>query len=230
MEAFVAFHESSVIRRAILTALAQQTTIRELTSFKELFLEINKSGDGKISRNELEAWASQIHWPKNGTAPHWVDSVFDSLDSDGSHSIEFIEFCAAASALHDGQKLLKSEDALRATFRVFAGGRGKVSISDFSRVLANTPLDELRSLIPNGYLDCDEALDFENFKLLLCSTAHPLVGHKKASMSAQATDLDTSPATDLTVTSTASPTESEFCSFGSVSSLEEQNLQMEARQ
>jgi calcium-dependent protein kinase len=219
MAAFVAFHQSAMIRRAILTALAQHATTWQLAMLKDQFLAINRNGDGKITREELTNWVmnnllalgsvSRFAGDAYGAAHEWVDCVFDSVDTDGSRYIEYTEFCAAA--LPD--TVLQSEEALRAAFRVFdADNSGKIKVGDFCHVLSFAPADvPLLSL--DSALDCGGALDFEDFKIFTLHSTHQELGNENATISGESWS-DKSP-TDLTVTTTASAD----CDFGSLVSV-----------
>lgn len=161
MSAFSSFHRCSKIRRAALTAMAMQLTSKQLRGLKEEFLAMDTDGNGRISKEEL-ARSIAAGAPGGGTedVKEWVDSVFASIDTDGSQEIEYTEWVAAA--LNVGA--CRSEEALRAAFRVFdLDGDGGIDKWELGKVLSQTP-EEIAQLMPQFDIDGDGKIDFEEFR------------------------------------------------------------------
>merc|ERR1712087_1070292 len=100
--AFSSFHRGSMLQRAMLTALAVQLATDRLSGMREEFAAMDVDDNGRISRQEL---ANSL----KGSGPmadiaSWVDSVFDSLDTDGSKELEYTEWVAAAIQESDGRR------------------------------------------------------------------------------------------------------------------------------
>lgn len=171
MQALLSFHRSNMLRRAVLTALAMQMAGQKLMSSKKQFLEADGNGDGKLSREELASSISSMPSSAEGDVVDqlagdimaWVESVFDSVDTDGSDSIEYTEWIAAA--LREGS--LRCEEAIQAAFRVFdADHNGKISQAEFAMVLADTPA-EIAKLLPAHDLNGDGEIDLDEFRQVI---------------------------------------------------------------
>jgi len=155
-----------MLRRAVLTALAIQLANQHTADLRAQFLSADGDGNGRISRSEL---ASSIAGGAMA-APEgvqdvqaWVESVFDSVDTDGSDEIEYTEWLAAA--LHEGE--VRSDQAIKAAFRVFdVDGSGKISQQEIARVTAQAPAD-IANLMPQVDLDGDGEVSFEEFRTLI---------------------------------------------------------------
>jgi len=161
MTAFSAFHRSAKIRRAALTAFAMQLTSKQLEGLREDFLAMDTDGNGRISKDELARSIALTAQPGcTQDVKDWVDSVFDSIDTDGSQEIEYTEWLAAA--LNVGAH--RSEEALCAAFRVFdLDGDGSIDQSELGYVLSQTP-EEIAALLPQFDTDGNGKIDFEEFR------------------------------------------------------------------
>eukprot|EP00930_Biecheleria_cincta_P033415 TRINITY_DN23143_c0_g1_i1.p1 TRINITY_DN23143_c0_g1~~TRINITY_DN23143_c0_g1_i1.p1 ORF type:complete len:606 (+),score=123.12 TRINITY_DN23143_c0_g1_i1:123-1940(+) len=168
MRSLLSFHRSNMLRRAVLTALAMQIASQKMIASKQQFLEADGNGDGKLSREELASSISNmpsgdVSDQLSGDIMAWVESVFDSVDTDGSDSIEYTEWIAAA--LREGS--LRCEEAVQAAFRVFdADHNGKISLGEFSLVLADTPA-EIAKLLPAHDLNGDGEIDMDEFRQVI---------------------------------------------------------------
>ncbi|CAE8648810.1 unnamed protein product, partial [Polarella glacialis] len=171
--ALMSFHRSTMLRRAVLTAMAMQLAGQRVDDLKQEFLAADGNGDGKLSREEL---AESISKASSDNSDHlagdvfsWVEGVFESVDTDGSDSIEYTEFLAAA--LKEGA--MRCEEAIQAAFRVFdADGSGKISAAEFERIVRDTP-SEIARLLPEIDLNGDGEIDLDEFRQLI--TGSPLL-------------------------------------------------------
>jgi len=162
MKAFSAFHKSSMLRRAVLTALAMQLADQQVVDLQTQFLSIDGDKNGTISRDELAMSIVNASGGFKEDVQSWVESVFASIDTDGSEEIEYTEWLAAA--LHEGS--VRSEQAMRAAFRVFdQDGSGKISQHEVARIIMQAP-DDIAILFPQFDLNGDGELDFEEFRAL----------------------------------------------------------------
>jgi len=169
---FMSFHSSQKLRRAALTALAMQLTDQQLSEQREQFMAIDSDGNGRISKQELveSISASSPLCPED--VKKWAESVFDSVDTDGSQEIDYTEWLAAATH----QNTCRSEETMRAAFRVFdIDGDGKIDESEFARVVAQTP-QEIAALLPQFDTNGDGVIDFDEFKNLLSASAMDSIG------------------------------------------------------
>jgi calcium-dependent protein kinase len=169
MAAFLSFHQSTLLRRAVLTALAMQMSGQQLAGLREQFLRLDRDKNGRISKEELAVainfgeGAAGVPFSSAGFAEktgEWFERIFDSVDTDGSKEIEYTEFLAAA--LEDSMFI--TEEATRAAFRVFdVDGSGKISQKEFARVVPS----DIARLLPEFDLNCDGELDFEEFETMI---------------------------------------------------------------
>eukprot|EP00418_Pyrodinium_bahamense_P084557 CAMPEP_0179050484 /NCGR_PEP_ID=MMETSP0796-20121207/20750_1 /TAXON_ID=73915 /ORGANISM="Pyrodinium bahamense, Strain pbaha01" /LENGTH=583 /DNA_ID=CAMNT_0020746989 /DNA_START=65 /DNA_END=1816 /DNA_ORIENTATION=- len=169
MDAFTAFHRSTMLRRAFLTALAMQMADQQIIDLQKQFLSIDVDKNGRISKAELaKSIAAEREHLGEGIPPDvsdWVEAIFDSVDTDGSEEIEYTEWVAAA--FHAGED--RSDQAIRAAFRVFdVDGSGKISIYEIARVTTQNVAD-IKYFMPKFDLNGDGELDFEEFRELICT-------------------------------------------------------------
>lgn len=158
---FACFHKASKLRRAALTAVAMQLTSHQLQHLRAQFMQIDTDGNGRISKEELAMSIALCAPGGNTESVHcFVEMVFDSLDTDGSQEIDYTEWLAAA--LEEGA--YRSEEALRAAFRVFdTDGDGVIDNAELGKLLAESP-EEIAALLPQFDANGDGVLDFEEFK------------------------------------------------------------------
>lgn len=163
MNSLITFHRSNMLRKAVLTAMAMQMAGQKMDDLKKQFLAADGNGDGKLSRQEL---ADAISAGSDGYACdvfEWVGSVFDSVDTDGSDSIEYTEWVAAA--LKEGA--LRCEEAIVAAFRIFdSDGSGKISQAEFARCLKDGP-DELSNIYKEVDSNGDGEIDLDEFRFII---------------------------------------------------------------
>lgn len=168
LNALVRFHRSTMLQRAVLTALSMQMTGKHIADLSEQFLKLDRDGNGHISREELRAIADGSSGASSELVD-WVDSVFDSIDTDGSSQIEYTEWLAAA--LQGDREM--AEQTILAAFRVFdVDGSGKVDQKEIARVLTQSPTD-IAALMPQFDRDGDGELDFEEFRQLIQGVQPP---------------------------------------------------------
>mmetsp|Transcript_133923 Transcript_133923/g.244273 ORF Transcript_133923/g.244273 Transcript_133923/m.244273 type:complete len:565 (+) Transcript_133923:56-1750(+) len=168
MASFAAFHKRVKLQRAALTALAMQLTNQQLSDVREQFLCLDSDGNGTISKEELLNNIEAIAPSSVGDVREWAESVFDSIDTDGSKEIDYTEWVAAAM----NESLFRSEEAIRAAFRVFdADGDGRIDTAEFARVLKQSP-QEIAALMPQFDTNGDGVLDFNEFKNLFLRLPH----------------------------------------------------------
>lgn len=195
---FMSFHSSEKLQRAALTALAMQLTNQQMSEQREQFMAIDSDGNGRISKQELieSISASSPLCPQD--VRKWAESVFDSIDTDGSQEIDYTEWLAAV--IHESTG--RSEEAMRAAFRVFdLDGDGKIDEAEFARVVAQTP-QEIASLLPQFDTNGDGVIDFDEFKNLLFagameSAGQPLRGLSSISNTSEPQRIGSAKVTDF---------------------------------
>jgi calcium-dependent protein kinase len=165
IQQFIAFHQSNLLKKAVLTALAMQLGSQQIMDVREQFMRADKDGNARISREEFIASLSEGSGNLTEDVRDWMEKVFDSIDTDESEEIEYTEWLAAA--LEQGK--VRAEASLRSAFRVFdSDGSGKISKVEFAQVVAQTPA-EIAGYMGEFDSDGDGQLDFDEFKIMLTS-------------------------------------------------------------
>lgn len=159
------FHAPNKLKDAIITFVTSQyTSLKETKELREVFLSLDKDGDGRISKGELlEAFKNTIGEMEEIE----VQRIMGEVDSDNSGFIDYTEFLKANI---DTKKLL-SDQNLKLAFSLFdTDGSGKISADEIKKVFqCDQPSDEnvwkeiIKSLDVNG----DGEIDLEEFKALV---------------------------------------------------------------
>jgi len=172
MRAFSAFHKSTQLRKAIVTAVALQLADQQVAELQQQFRIVDSDKNGCISREELTRHLTQgLPVSLSQDVSDWVAKVFGSVDTDGSTEIEYTEWLAAALDV----ERFKSEEAIHAAFRVFdVDGSGKISPQEVARITLQSA-SEMAQLLPHFDLDGDGELSFDEFRALVLGTPASLV-------------------------------------------------------
>jgi len=103
----------------------------------KIFKAIDKNGDGKLSKTEiLEGY--EEHFGKHLDEDE-LDTLFDSVDIDGSGFIDYSEFIMATM----NEKKNISEEKLKASFKTFdRDGNGTISHTEIKQVLGSSLSDD----------------------------------------------------------------------------------------
>jgi len=191
MRAFSAFHRSTQLRKAIVTAVALQLADQQVAELQQQFRCVDSDKNGCISREELTRHLAQgVPDSLSQDVSDWVEKVFGSVDTDGSTEIEYTEWLAAAL----DEERFKSEEAIHAAFRVFdVDGSGKICPQELARITLQSA-SEIAQLLPNFDLDGDGELSFDEFRALVLGAPASLVDgagdtHSHASSSEMSSTL-----------------------------------------
>jgi calcium-dependent protein kinase len=107
------------MQQAAMTAIAVQAGPDDIKELKEIFLAIDKNGDGSLSIEEIEEGLKRLKIND-------YEVILENLkaaDTDNSGTIDYTEFIAATL---DSQVFMK-EEYLKATFNMFdKDGSGKI--------------------------------------------------------------------------------------------------------
>jgi len=143
-----------------LTAISVQASPDDIKELKNLFMSLDKNGDGSLTLDELR---EGLRGKENGET---LLEIMKSADTDGSGEINYTEFIAATI---DTTVFLR-EDYLRTAFNMFdKDNSGKIDNEEVLSLLAGDNFDNLISkdaikqamneIDANG----DGEIDFEEF-------------------------------------------------------------------
>jgi calcium-dependent protein kinase len=160
------FHASNKLKDAIITFITVQcASFKETKELKEVFLKIDKDGDGKLSRRELfESLRVSL---SDDEAEMEVERIMNQVDSDNSGFIDYTEFLRANLDM----KQFLSEENLKSAFQIFdRDGSGKISADEIKKMFqGNKESDEnvwlsiIKGIDANG----DGEIDLQEFKSLV---------------------------------------------------------------
>ena len=156
----------SKMQQAAMTAIAVQAGPDDIKNLKEIFLAIDKNGDGSLSFDEIEEGLRQLKIPNS-------EELLETLkeaDTDKSGSVDYTEFIAATL---DSQIYMK-EEYLKAAFNMFdKDGSGKIDNDEVLELLRGDELKilaskdsvakALKEIDGNG----DGEIDYEEFKEMM---------------------------------------------------------------
>jgi len=160
------FTKGRKLREAVQTFIATQLlSAQETKELREVFREIDKNGDGKLSREELMQEYLKTMGIEEATTE--VDRIMEKVDSDGSGFIDYTEFLKASL---DMKKVLNVQN-LEMTFSMFdTDSSGKISATEIKKLLGNGgDIDEevwqgiIKEVDQNG----DGEIDLVEFKELV---------------------------------------------------------------
>jgi calcium-dependent protein kinase len=160
------FRSYSILRDAIKTFIATQCIDAvDVKHFKQVFQELDKNHDGKISFEELLTEYCKIM--EEGEARELVGRIMEEVDSDKNGFIDYSEFLRANL---DGKKILSKEN-LMAAFRLFdQDGNGKISPAEMKRILegdSQLDSDVWEKIVSEFDVNGDGEIDIEEFGALL---------------------------------------------------------------
>eukprot|EP00928_Gymnodinium_smaydae_P037889 TRINITY_DN26246_c0_g1_i1.p1 TRINITY_DN26246_c0_g1~~TRINITY_DN26246_c0_g1_i1.p1 ORF type:complete len:775 (-),score=155.83 TRINITY_DN26246_c0_g1_i1:196-2520(-) len=160
-EGFREMNKMNDFERAAINAAAYQLPESSISHIRLIFQRIDKSGDGRISLEEMCSGLEEIG------AEAGVGEIIDilkSMDTDGSGMIEYTEFIAAAMA---GNKSAFSDEACKAAFKVFdEDGSGTIDMKEIREKLG----DEAAQSLIEADTDGDGTVSIDEFKHLIRGT------------------------------------------------------------
>merc|ERR1711884_981429 len=138
----------------------------QLELFRDTFVIFDKDGDGTIDSKELSTVLKSMGY--NPTKEEIQDMV-DEVDSDGSGSIEFLEFLLLMGRI---LKDVPTDADLRDVFTVFDKDRsGFASSSEIKTVMANLGVhfsdEEIQEMMIEADVNGDNQVDFNEFKAMM---------------------------------------------------------------
>ena len=164
------FRGISKFKKLALTAIAHQLLDSEINELKRTFASVDTDGDGTLNVSEIrEALV------KAGIrVPHDIETLMAEIDSDGSGSVDYMEFIAATM---DRKLYNQKEVAWRAFCMFDQDGDGKISARELAKLLkmdsvqSNFDKEKLDEIIKEFDLNSDGEIDFEEFSAMVHSSS-----------------------------------------------------------
>jgi len=163
-----AFRAEQKLQHAVLTFIASQLLQNEDSKqLSEAFRNLDKNGDGKISREELlEVYSGMMGLE---AASEEVEKIMRQVDANGSGYIDYTEFIMATA---QKEKMINQMN-LEAAFKVFdSDGSGKISAQELKALLGSGGSENesiwcelIKDVDQNG----DGEIDINEFKAMMMS-------------------------------------------------------------
>lgn len=165
------FQGISKLKKIALTAIAHQLHDSEISELRRSFAALDANGDGTLTIAELKQGLD-----KSGIIlPVDFNLLVTEIDSDGSGSIDYMEFIAATM----DQKLYNQRDVCWRAFKMFdRDNSGKISVSEFLKIL-NSPEEDaakffdketIKQMMEEFDANKDGEIDFEEFVNMVTTT------------------------------------------------------------
>lgn len=157
---------SSKLKNAVHMFLATQAIANEeLKVLKQDFINLDKNGDGKVSRNELmEQYAKTMDEEE---AKATVEKIMNEVDTNRSGDIDYTEFLTACMNYNS----VNSRSNLETAFRLFdKDGSGDITVEEIRTVLGSGQFLDMRvwdEIIREVDQNGDGVIDLKEFLVLM---------------------------------------------------------------
>lgn len=122
------FKGISLFRTLCVASVARQLDHKHLQDIHKVFSRMDENGDGVLSLEEIRKGFMALGAKNKEEA----EEIFKAMDIDGSGTIDYTEFCAAAIDFRQHEQ----DEALWAAFRSFdIEGNGVISIKELQEML-----------------------------------------------------------------------------------------------
>jgi len=169
IENLKAYKRTSIIQETALAYLVHHfPQIKDVVNSCKLFNQIDKSGDGKITKAELLKGLSERY--KSKTLEKDVDEIYKNLDMDNNGYIGYEEFVRAAVS----KDMFVRDNVLRFAFRYFdKDGSGEITFDEIEELFTQSIPDKkkvhetLEGIIREVDQDNDNRINFEEFSVVM---------------------------------------------------------------
>ena len=159
------YKKSSTIQETALAYLVHHfPQIKDVVNSCKLFNQIDKSGDGKISKTELFKGLSERY--KSKTLEKDLDEIYKNLDMDNNGYIGYEEFVRGAVS----KEYFVRDNVLRFAFRYFdKDDSGAITFDEIEQLFYQSIPDKknvddsLRAIIQEVDINNDDKITFEEF-------------------------------------------------------------------
>jgi len=167
------FRSQNKLKKAALHIIAGQLNEDQIKKLREVFVQMDKNGDGLLTPVELKEGLSQAGLKE---IPPDLQAIMEGVDADGSGVIDYTEFLAATL---DKQQYMK-EDVCWGAFRVFdRNGDGNISKEELKQVLASSDVEDalgikaIAELMTEVDKNGDGMIDFQEFMQMMKGAGEP---------------------------------------------------------
>ena len=163
------YKRTSVIQETALAYLVHHfPQIKDVINSCKLFNQMDKSGDGKITKAELLKGLSERY--KSKTLEKDVDEIYKNLDMDNNGYIGYEEFVRAAVS----KDYFVRDNVLRFAFRYFdKDDSGEITFDEIEELFIQSIPDKskvhetLEGIIKEVDQDNDNRINFEEFRVVM---------------------------------------------------------------
>ena len=160
------FRSTSILRDAVNTFITTQfISTNDTKDLREVFRNMDKNGDGKLSKDELMEEYLKIMGESE--AKEEVDRIMKEVDSDNNGFIDYSEFLKGSL---DSSKVLSIQN-LKLAFQMFdQDGNGTISASELKKVIAGKGLADNKiwnDIIMEVDMNGDGEIDIGEFEKII---------------------------------------------------------------
>ena len=163
------YKRTSIIQETSLAYLVHHfPQIKDIVNSCKLFNQMDKSGDGKITKDELYKGLSQRY--KSDTLEKDVDQIYKNLDMDNNGYIGYEEFVRAAVS----KEYFIKDNVLRFAFRYFdKDNSGEITFKEIEDLFSQSIPDKnkvhqtLKSIIQEVDRNNDDKITYEEFCIVM---------------------------------------------------------------
>ena len=163
------YKRTSIIQETALAYLVHNfPQIKDVVNACKLFNQIDKSGDGKITKDELYRGLGERY--KSDTLQQDVDEIYKNLDMDNNGYIGYEEFVRASVS----KDYFVKDNVLRFAFRYFdKDGSGEITFDEIEELFAQSINDKnkiretLNNIIKEVDVNNDGKINFDEFSKVM---------------------------------------------------------------
>ena len=163
------YKRTSIIQETALAYLVHNfPQIKDVVNACKLFNQIDKSGDGKITKDELYRGLGERY--KSDTLQQDVDEIYKNLDMDNNGYIGYEEFVRASVS----KDYFVKDNVLRFAFRYFdKDGSGEITFDESEELFAQSINDKnkiretLNNIIKEVDVNNDGKINFDEFSKVM---------------------------------------------------------------
>jgi len=161
------FRNQNKFKKVALNVIAQQLQEDQIKGLRDLFLSLDKNGDGCLTLEELKTGIGRSGLKE---IPPDLQEIMKGIDADGSGQVDYTEFLAATM----DSKMHQQEDLCWSAFRVFdRDASGAISREELKQVLVDPNVQEAlgHAVVEDVMRECDsngdDQIDFEEFMKMM---------------------------------------------------------------